>query len=272
MSDTIKVKIIENSDKIDWNIYFLIVALLALIAAVVVPFLQKKYEEKKAKYGFHLYVKKRIGVLWNILTYDKLEYKQFVNEDLIKLVIPYDEYISKFESDYKINKDTIHPLYAFGILFNLQNLLVIVNTVKSFLKTIDIKNLEEKTLEYGDKLSQKELNKLTALFILFQNYDSVVSFHDKFGTLKSIKRDIKDKQWIGLIVEKSVLNNQELILNDLRYLTENEFSMKEIIKINKLLIQELKLYFDYNKLVKKRKKLTNKANNTNPPINKNPTE
>jgi hypothetical protein len=271
MSDTIQVKIIENSDKVDWNIYFLVVALLALIAAVVVPFFQKKYEERKAKYGFHLYIKKRIGVLWNILTYDQIEYKQFVNEDVVISAISFDKFISQFEKDYKINKSTIHPHFAFGILLNLQSLLFIVNRVKSFLKTIDIKNLEEKTLEYGDKLSKKELNKLTELFILFQHYDSVTSFHDKFGSLKSVIRKIKDTQWVGIIVENSVLNNQALILNDLKYLSENESSMNNIININKLLIQALKLYFDYNTLMKKKKKLTKTTNRTEPLTKKNPT-
>lgn len=251
MTEPINVKIIEESDKIDWNVWFVIIALLSLIAAVLIPFIQKKYEERKAKYGFHLYIKKRIGIIWNLLTYDKFEYKQITTSNsLDNLVFSFDKLIYLFENDFTKNKNTIHPLFAFGILFNFQNLLFTVNRIQFALKEIDINHLEEKTLEFGDKLSKKEHLKLTGLFMLIQHYNSITIFHDKFGSLKSIKREFKNSKWIGLIVEQSVLKNQELILNDLKYLTENEISINEIININKLLIQELKLYFDYKKLAK----------------------
>lgn len=58
--NSIKVDIIENADKSDWNIWFLLIAVLTLIAAVIIPFVQKKYEERKSKFGFHLYVKKKL--------------------------------------------------------------------------------------------------------------------------------------------------------------------------------------------------------------------
>jgi hypothetical protein len=254
MTEPIKVKIIEDSTKIDWNVWFLLIALLSLIAAVLIPFIQKKYEERKAKYGFHLYIKKRIGIVWNLLTYDKFEYKQPTSSNTMDdLVLSFDNLIFHFENDYNKTKNTIHPLFAFGLLFNFQNLLFTVTRIQYSLKDIDIKQLEEKTLEFGDKLSKKEHNKLTGLFMLIQHYDSITMFHDKFSALKSIKRETKDSKWIGLVVEQSVLKNQELILNDLKYLTDNEISINEIIKVNKLLIQELKSYFDYDKLMKKRK-------------------
>lgn len=256
MIQFIVAKLIENSYKIEWNFWFLLIAVLSLIAAVLIPFIQKKYEERKAKFGFHLYIKKHLGIVWNIFTYDKVGYKQPTSStDMDDLELSFDMYILRFANDFTKNKNTIHPLFAFGILFNFQNMLLTISRIQLLLGEIDINHLEEKTLEFGDKLSKKEHLKLAGLFLLFEHYNSVTKFHDKFGDLKSIKREFRSGKWTGLIVEQTVLKNQELILNDLKYLTENEISINEIININKLLIQELKLYFDYNKLIKKKKKI-----------------
>lgn len=249
----IKVKIIEDLDKYDWNIWFLTIAVLSLIAAVIIPFAQKKYEESKSKYAFHLYVKKKFGLIFNMLTYDLYTYKQIKDaQNLDNLTLTFDKIIYRFEKEYKENKNTIHPLFAFGILFNFQDLLFTVKRIQYALNAIDLKNIDEKTLEYGDKLSKKEHSKLLAILLLIEHYYSITSYHDKFSSLKSIKREIKDKQWIGLKVEGNVLKEQNLIMEDLTFLRENEISIEEILKINKLLIQELKSYFDYGKLKKKK--------------------
>ncbi|VXA98805.1 conserved hypothetical protein [Flavobacterium sp. 9AF] len=216
----------------------------------------KKYEENKIKYGFHLYIKKRIGVVWNLLTYDKFSYKKILDsENLDDLSLTFDEFIKGFEKDYSKNKETIHPLFAFGILLNFQNILFTIHRIKNALKSINIENLDEKTLEFGDKLSKKEHHKLNAIFMLIEHYYSIITFHDKFDSLKSVQREIKEKRWIGLKVEKTVLKNQGVILDDLKFLRENEISINEILNINKLLIQEMKSYFEYDKLKKKRKML-----------------
>lgn len=254
-SSPIAVKLIEDSTKIDWNIWFLLIAVLSLIAAVLIPFVQRKYEERRTKYGFHLYVKKRIGIVWNLLTYDKYEYKQpRDSESMDDLVLTFDKIILQFETDYNKNKNTIHPLFAFGLLFNLQNLLLTVKRIQLGLSQIDLTDLDEKTLAYGDKLSKKEHNKLSGIFMLVGNYFSITDFHDKFDSLSTIKRDIKNSKWIGLKVDSSVLKNQDRILSDLAFLRENELSINEILNVNKLLIQEIKSYFNFTKLVKKKRK------------------
>lgn len=92
--------------------------------------------------------------------------------------------------------------------------------------------------------------------MLIEHYFSITAFHDKFDSLKSIKREVRDSKWVGLTVENTVLKNQDMILNDLKYLKENEASISEILNINKLLIQELKSYFDFDKLEKRKKKIT----------------
>jgi hypothetical protein len=254
ISNPIQVELIGNSDKIDWNVWFLLIAVLTLITAVIIPFAQKNYEERKSKFGFHLYVKKKLGIVWNLLTYDKLEYKQPRSaEKMDNKLLTFDKLVYKFEKDFKENKDTIHPLFAFGIIFNLQNLLFTVKRIQYSLNSIDIKNLDEKTLEFGDKLSKSEHHKLNGLYLLIEHYFSITSFHDKFDSLKSIKRKEKDSKWVGLEVDKKVLKKQKWILEDLEYLRENELSIDEILKMNKLLIQELKSYFEFEKLNKKRK-------------------
>lgn len=253
VAEPIRIQILESKDAVDWNVWFLLLGVLSLVAAVAIPFLQKKYEERKAKYGFHLYIKKRLSVVWNLLTYDKFEYKQPTTaESMNDLQLTFDTLILRFEKDYKKNKETIHPLFAFGVLFNLQKLLMTVYRVQQSLSTIDLNNLDEKTLEYGDKLSESEHLKLTGIYMVIEHYISITSHHDKFDSLQAIKRQIKDKRWTGLIVENKVLQNQGLILKDMQYLRDNEISINEILNVNKLLIQELKSYFDFDKLKKKR--------------------
>lgn len=254
----IKVKIVEESDKIDWNIWFLLIAVLSLIAAVLIPFAQKKYEESKSKYAFHLYVKKKLGIVFNLLTYDRFQYKQPTSADkLDELSLTFDNLINRFEVDYKKYKNTVHPLFAFGVLLNFQNLLFTTKRIQYALEAIDLKNLDEKSLEFGDKLSKREHIKLNGIFLLLEHYYSITTFHDKFDSLHSIKREIKDKTWIGLKVENSVLANQNLVLQDLAFVRENEISFDEILKINKLLIQELKTYFNFENL--ERKKIRNRV-------------
>jgi hypothetical protein len=257
IAEPIRIQIQESKDGIDWNVWFLLLGVLSLIAAVAIPFIQKKYEERKAKYGFHLYIKKRLGVVWNLLTYDKFEYKQpTTTESMDDLQLTFDTLVFRFEKDFQKLKDTIHPLFAFGVLFNLQKLLQTVYRVQQALTTIDLNNLDEKTLEYGDKLSKSEHHKLTGIYMLIEHYISITSYHDKFDSLQAIKRQVKDKRWTGLIVENTVLQNQGIILKDMQYLKENEISINEILNVNKLLIQELKSYFDFDKLEKRK---TNRA-------------
>ena len=94
--------------------------------------------------------------------------------------------------------------------------------------------------------------------MLIEHYYSLTTFHDKFVSLKSIQREYKDKVWIGLKVENTVLKNQQTILEDLKYLKENEISVNEILKINKLLIQEMKSYFEFDKLKREKESLNKK--------------
>ena len=121
-----------------------------------------------------------------------------------------------------------------------------VKRIQYSLDTIDLKDLDEKTLAFGDNLSKKEHGKLNALYMLIEHYHSITTFHDKFNNLHSIKREIKNSKWAGLRVDNTALKNQNMIMKDLNFLRENESSIFEILNINKLIIQELKSYFYFN--------------------------
>ena len=74
MKEKILEKTFEESSKVNWEPWVLLVAILALIASVIIPFAQKKYEEFRAKRNFQYYLKKQIGLVLNLLTTVKLEY------------------------------------------------------------------------------------------------------------------------------------------------------------------------------------------------------
>lgn len=59
----IPVKIISDTTKFDWEPYVLIVATLSLLAAVIIPFAQKWYEEYRTKRSFQFYFKKQLGII-----------------------------------------------------------------------------------------------------------------------------------------------------------------------------------------------------------------
>jgi len=86
-----------------------------------------------------------------------------------------------------------------------------------------------------------------------EHFNSIIQFHDRFGNMKSIQREIKNGIWVGLKVDQSLLKNQQLVAEDIKHLCNDEMSIQEIFKISKLLIQELKSFYDFEKLQKKRK-------------------
>ena len=60
--EIIPVKILADTNKIEWEPYVLLIATLSLIAAVIIPFAQKWYEEFRTKRSFQFYFRK---AAWN---------------------------------------------------------------------------------------------------------------------------------------------------------------------------------------------------------------
>lgn len=255
MEDFIPIKIIEDSNKINWELWVLIVAALSLIAAVIIPFAQKKYEEFRAKRNFQYYLKKQIGLVLNQVTTEKLEYfEPSVKNDPKKDYLLIKDFILKLKSDFKGHKSSVQPRIVFMLLMNVQNLSHFAYRLRKNISTINLQNITEKTLEHGKELSKEELNKIYGLILIYESFLSISSFHDRFEQIKSIKRVIERDLWIGLHVEKDLFQEQDRLNDDLLILNDNENSLDELQKILMIVNQETKKYFDYDNLELKRKK------------------
>jgi len=201
-----------------------------------------------------MYLKKYFGILFNIIIYDKIEYtKPTVKDTPEKIELTFGEYLNAFEKDFNEYKNTSQFRIAFSILINLQNLLLVVNRINAVIKYIDANKLYEQTLSYGNSLTKDELNKIYGILLLIENFNSITSFHDRFGSIRSIQRVIDQGEWTGLKVDRALLKNQQLIIEDLQNLSNDNLSIHEIINISKLLLQELKSFYNFNKLVKKKR-------------------
>lgn len=234
------------------EILTLTIAIIAVIVSVATPFAQRKYEEWKARISFKLYIKKYLGVLFNIMTYDKIEYHVPSikdNPEKINLTLP--EYIKRLEKDFKEHQNTVQYRVAFAILFNIQNFFSIINRSRLEINRINVDGLYEHTLAYGSNLSKKNLHKIYGLLLLMEHYNSITTFHDRFDGLKSIKRIKKDGVILGFELDKNILKDQQMVAEDMKHLCNNELSIDEVIKVNKLLIQEAKDFFEFDKLKKK---------------------
>ena len=242
-----------NTVPVDWNKWLTFIAALTLVAAVIIPFTQKKYEEWKAKTSFNLYLKKFFGVLFNALTYDKIEYAlPSVSNNPEKQKLLLGDYMFEFEKDLKLNQSTNQYRVAFAIVYNLQNLFLVVNHIQNIIRQIDSNKLYEQTLSYGKNLTKKELNKIYGILLLIEHYSSITKFHDRFSSMLSIQRIIKDGQWIGLKLDQSLLGNQKIIIDDLKHINNEINSLQEVVIATKLLIQELKSFYEFDKLMKKK--------------------
>lgn len=200
-----------------------------------------------------MYLKKYFGILYNVLTYDKFEYaKPSIKDIPEKLQLTFDEYIKLFEKDFKEHQNTIQPRVALLIILNLQYLLIVIHRLQEIIGKTDVNKLYEQTLAYGNNLTKKELIKIYGILVFMEHFTSITSFHDRFASMKSIPREIKNGTWIGLKIDQELLKNEQLTLEDLRQLSDNELSIQEIINVSKILIQELKSFYDFESLMKKK--------------------
>ena len=258
MKEIIPVKIFEDGSKIDWEPWVLFVAILTLVASVIIPFAQKKYEEIRAKRNFRYYLKKQIGLVLNFLTTVKFEYiEPSVKNEPQKEFLLIKDFVVKLKSDFKAHKNSVQPRVIFMLLMNVQKLCQYATNLRQNISTINLQTITEKTLEHGKELSKQELNKIYGLILIYESYLSISVFHDKFGDIKSIKRIIEKELWVGLSVEKELLTNQSRLNDDLLFLNDNENSLEELQNILLITDQETKKYFEYDELHKKRMDKTN---------------
>ncbi|MGV3597463.1 MAG: hypothetical protein ACO1PI_06300 [Bacteroidota bacterium] len=255
MEKALPIKIIEDSNKIDWEPWVLLIAVLTLIASVIIPFAQKKYEEYRAKRNFQYYLKKQIGLVLNFLISEKIEYTEpSVKNEPTKKSLYIKDFVINLKKDLEIHKNSVQPRIIFMLLMNVQNLCHYIYQMRQIISTIGLQNITEKTLEHGKELSKSELSKIYGLILVYEGFLSISMFHDKFGEVKSIKRNIKNNIWTGLLVEKDLLQNQGRLNEDLLILNDNENSLIELGNIILIINQETKKYFDYDKPQKKETK------------------
>jgi hypothetical protein len=138
---------------------------------------------------------------------------------------------------------------------NLQQFMQFGFQLRYSLTHIDFEKLTERTLQHGKELSKDELQKTYGIILIYESFISISLFHDKFGEMKTIKRDIKEKIWVGLKLDKDILLNQNLLNQDLLYLNNNERSVFEYAQIVRIVEAKTKEYFDYDTLQKNRKSL-----------------
>lgn len=258
MDNLVRVKIVEDINKIDWEPWVLLVAVLSLIAAVIIPFAQKKYEEFRAKRNFQYYLKKQIGLVLNVLTIEKLEYiEPSVKNDPSKDILFIEDFILRLKIDFKEHKNSVQPRVIFMLLMNVQKLCHFAYQLRRNIGTINLQSLTEKTLEHGKELSKEELNKIYGLILVYEGFQSISLFHDRFEQIKSIKRLRENQVWIGLAVDNELLQNQAKLNEDLLVLNDNERSLEELENIVLIANQETKKYFDYDKLQETRKQTSN---------------
>lgn len=238
------------------EILTLIIAVIAVIVSVATPFAHRKYAEWKSRISFELYLRKYLGVLFNILTYDKTEYhKPSIKDNPEKVELTLSEFISHFETDFKEHQNTVQYRVAFAVLINLQNLFSVIVRSQLEIDRMKVDNLYEHTLAYGSNLSKKDLNKVYGILLLMEHFKSITTFHDRFNSLKSIKRIDKNGVVVGLELDKNILTDQNMVAEDMKHLNNHELSINEVVKMVKLLIQEIKSFFEYEKL--QRRKTTN---------------
>lgn len=253
--ELIPVKIISDSNKIDWEPYVLIIATLSLIAAVIIPFAQKKYEEYRTKRSFQFYFKKQLGIVLNLLTSEKIEYqKPSIKDTPLKEHLNPLEFTKRLEEDFKMHKEAIQPKTIFILLLNLQKLMHFSFQLRYALSKIDFEKLTERTLENGKELSLQELKKAYGIILIYESFISISLFHDRFGELKSIKREIRDNIWLGLKLEKDFLEKQSVLNDDLQYINNNEQSIFEITNMIRIVESKTKEYFDFDKMQNSRSK------------------
>src|ERR1043166_4447543 len=167
--EVIPIKVIAYASKIDWEPYVLIVATLSLVAAVIIPFVQKWYEEYRTKRSFQLYFKKQLGLVLNLLTSQKLEYvKPSIKDAPVKEFLAPSEFTKRLETDFKEHKEAIQPKIIFTLLTNLQKLMHFAFQLRHSLNKIDFDKLTERTLEHGKELSKEELKKAYGIILIYE--------------------------------------------------------------------------------------------------------
>lgn len=143
----------------------------------------------------------------------------------------------------KNTKIHYNPEFLFHFINNLQKYCHHIYQIRYAITKIDTKNLKENILANGEKLSKDELKKVYGLIVVVDNFSSITLFHDRFGNMKSIQREIKNNVWVGIKLDKDFLNNQQLLVHDMKGICDNESSLNELIGVTGALYNTVASYY-----------------------------
>jgi hypothetical protein len=239
----VKVHILENSS-VNWNLLTLVVAILTLITAAILPFAQKKYEERKAKTSFRLYLKEQLGYLFSLITYDKIEYsKPTISDNFSKEPIILVEFAKRLKSDFSEQQNSLQPRVLFHFLNNLQKYCFHLYQIGLAISKIDMSRLRENILANGEKLEEEELKKTYGLLLAGDSFSSIYAYHDRFEQLNAVQRHIVDGKWVGMKIDNKLLDQQQLLVDDIKVVCDNEVSLGELFAVTAAIYNQVVKYY-----------------------------
>lgn len=197
----------------------------------------------KEQTSLMMYLKKELIFAYKELTENTLEFNDLKNDKLETNKIPFSEATILFQEQLEKHKNTIHPRDAFMILFNLQKIIFSAYKFYMITRTIDFRELDRQVLSQSPDLKSDQINAIQKILITMEHYGSIFRHNDKFGKIKSIKRVIENQFWTGFKLDNNILENQQQILDDLRFVKVNQDAVNEIVK-TELLIEIMNEFFN----------------------------
>lgn len=189
-----------------------------------------------------MYLKKELIFSYQELTVNTIDFSIIDGDNVRTEKIPFSKATSLFKKQFEEYKNTIHPRDAFMVLFNLQKIIHSAYKFSIISKTIDFRELDRQIISQSPNLTRDEVSQFQKILLTMEHYSSIFAHNDKFGELKSLKRDIKNHIWVGYKLDGEILDKQNLIMEDLDFVNKNIESLNEIIE-SKLLIGIMNEFF-----------------------------
>ncbi|PPK92524.1 caspase domain-containing protein [Nonlabens xylanidelens] len=189
-----------------------------------------------------MYLKKELIFAYQELTVNTIEFSIIDGNNVRTEKIPFSKATLLFKKQFDEHKSTIHPRDAFMVLFNFQKIIHSTYKFSIISKTIDFRELDRQIINQTPNLTRDEVSQFQKILLTMEHYSSIFAHNDKFGDLKSLKRDIKNHIWVGFKLDGGILDKQNLIIEDLDFVNQNIKSLNEIIE-SELLIGIMDEFF-----------------------------
>lgn len=230
---------------IDWNKTTAVTGIVAIIVAIIIPFIIKLYEERKSKFSFKMYIKSQFGYIYNSATYEKYTYfLPTIKDEPEKQELTLGEFARKIKEDYIKHQNSIQPRVIFHFINNVQNFCFTLLKIRSTISSVDIRKIKENTLSHGDKMPNEYLKDIYGLALILDSFGSISTFHDRFDKLQSLIRIKDNHKWIGLKTADNLLENQQILLEDMKTICNHESNLMELLGISVVLHDKLKEYYE----------------------------